>query len=52
MPTPPMRKMKEDKLFELRNALENGEKVAVTKNFFVSLPNAEAHHQVIVKSGE
>ena len=37
--------MRKDKLCELRNALENGEKVAVTKNFFVSLPTAEAHHQ-------
>ena len=40
-----VRKMKEEKLCEPRNAVENGEKVAVTKNFFVSLPTAEAHHQ-------
>ena len=40
-----VRKMKEENLCELRKALENGEKVAVTKNFFVSLPTAEAHHQ-------
>lgn len=40
-----MRKMKEERLCELRNALENGEKAVVTKKFFVSLPTAEAHHQ-------
>ena len=37
--------MKEERLCELRNALENGEKAVVTKKFFVSLPTAEAHHQ-------
>lgn len=40
-----IRKMKEERLCELRNALENGEKAVVTKKFFVSLPTAEAHHQ-------
>ena len=32
-----MRKMKEERLCELRNALENREKAVVTKKFFVSL---------------
>ena len=39
-----MRKTKAARLSELRNALEQGEKTAVTKKYFVLLPTAEAHH--------
>ena len=47
-----MRKIKEERLCELRNALENGEKAVVTKKFFVSLPTVEAHHQCHPTGGE
>ena len=40
-----LRKMKEEKLSELRQTLGKGEKPAITKKYFVSLPTEEAHHQ-------
>ena len=39
-----LRKTKEARLSELRNALEQGEKTTMTKKYFVILPTADAHH--------